>query len=60
MVFTNRNVDDDLDAYDALVALGYRTVPVTLVGDTAIVGFRPEALAAALSAWPPAGGRAAP
>lgn len=60
MPFTDRNVDDDLDAYDALVALGYRTVPVTLVGDTAVVGFRPEALEAALSAWPPAGGPAAP
>lgn len=55
MAFTARNVDDDLDAYHALVALGYRTVPVTVVGDTAVVGFRPEALAAALSAAPPAG-----
>lgn len=60
MAFTVRNVDDDLDAYHALVALGYRSVPVTLVGATAVVGFRPEALAAALSAAPPAGGPAAP
>jgi glutaredoxin len=47
--FTVRNVDDDLDAYDALVALGYRTVPVTVAGARTIVGYRPDQLAAALT-----------
>jgi microcystin degradation protein MlrC len=45
-----RNVDDDLDAYDALVALGYRTVPVTVAGTRTIVGYRPDQLAAARQA----------
>lgn len=49
MPFTVRNVDDDLDAYDALVALGYRTVPVTVAGTRTIVGYRPDQLAAALT-----------
>lgn len=44
--FTVRNVDDDLDAYDALLALGYRTVPVTVAGAFTIVGYRPDELAA--------------
>lgn len=44
--FTVRNVDDDLDAYDALLALGYRTVPVTVAGALTIVGYRPDELAA--------------
>lgn len=48
--YTVRNVDEDLGAYDHLIALGFRTVPVTLVGDTAIVGFDAEALGAAISA----------
>lgn len=48
--FTVLEVDEDLDAYDRLTTLGFRTVPVTLVGETAIVGFDREALAAALDA----------
>jgi glutaredoxin len=46
--FTVLNVDEDLDAYDRLIALGYRTVPVTLVGDASVAGFDPAALAALL------------
>lgn len=46
MPFTVRNVDDDLDAYDDLVALGFRTVPVTVAGPRTIVGYRPDELAA--------------
>lgn len=46
--YTVHDVDQDLDAYDRLIALGFRTVPVTLVGGTSIVGFDAEALAAAL------------
>lgn len=46
MPFTVKNVDDDLDAYDALVSLGYRTVPVTIAGGRTVVGYRPDELAA--------------
>jgi glutaredoxin len=47
--FVVRNVDDDLSAYDELMARGFRTVPVTLIGDEALIGYQPEALAAAIS-----------
>lgn len=46
MPFAVRNVDDDLDAYDELLSLGYRTVPVTIAGAVAIVGYRLDQLAA--------------
>jgi glutaredoxin len=48
--FTVRLIDEDVKAYDDLLALGYRTVPVTVIGDTAIKGFDPEALTKALEA----------
>jgi glutaredoxin len=47
--FTELNVDEDLDAYHRLLALGYRTVPVTVVGDASVAGFNPTALAALLA-----------
>lgn len=49
MPFVVRNVDVDLEAYDDLVALGYRTVPVTVAGAATVVGYRPEALADAIT-----------
>lgn len=48
--FVERQVDEDGSAYDALLALGYRTVPVTIVGEVPVVGYDPEALATALAA----------
>lgn len=42
------NVDEDAGAYDALIALKWRTVPVTLVGGRAIKGYDPAALQRAL------------
>jgi glutaredoxin len=48
--FTVRSTDDDPQAYDDLVALGYRTVPVTVIGDVIVRGFDAEALAKALAA----------
>jgi glutaredoxin len=48
--FTVRVVDEDDRAYDDLLALGYRTVPVTVIGDNVVVGFDAEALAKALEA----------
>ncbi len=47
-------------AYDALLALGFRTVPLTVIGDRAVAGFKPEALAEALSARPGGSDPAAP
>ena len=47
--FLDRNVEEDPSAYDELIALGWRTIPVTVIGDTTIKGFDPQKLAAALS-----------
>ena len=47
--FTERVVDEDDAAYDELLALGHRTVPVTLVDSTVIAGFDAEALRTALA-----------
>jgi glutaredoxin len=49
-VFTVMNVDEDDRAYDALIARGLRTVPVTVVGDQVIRGYDPAALEQALAA----------
>jgi glutaredoxin len=48
--FTVMNVDEDDRAYDALIARGLRTVPVTVVGDQVIRGYDPAALEQALAA----------
>ena len=47
--FTAKNVDEDGRAYDELIARGFRTVPVTFIGDRAIKGFDPVALTRALA-----------
>ena len=49
--FTARNVDEDDSAYDELIARGYRTVPVTILGDQAVKGFDVPALTAAVAKW---------
>jgi glutaredoxin len=49
--FTAYNVDEDEAAYDALIARGLRTVPVTVIGDHALKGFDPAALASAIAEW---------
>ncbi len=48
--FTVMNVDEDDRAYDALLARGLRTVPVTIIGDRVIRGYDPAALEQALAA----------
>jgi glutaredoxin len=45
-----RLVDEDDAAYDELLELGYRSVPVTVIGNTTIAGYDPERLAKALEA----------
>jgi glutaredoxin len=42
-------VDEDDLAYDELLKLGYRTVPVTVIGEHVVLGFDQEGLAKALS-----------
>jgi glutaredoxin len=49
--FTAHNVDEDEAAYDALIALGLRTIPVTVIGDRIVRGFDPAALESAVDAW---------
>jgi len=50
--FEIRNVETDLAAYRDLLERGFRSVPVTLVGDdpspAAVVGFKEHALKTAL------------
>jgi glutaredoxin len=48
--FTARNVEEDDLAYEALLALGFRVVPVTVVDGRPIKGFDEPALRAALAA----------
>lgn len=50
--FTVRDVDEDDSAYRELIALGFRSVPVTVIGPERITvkGFDPQALNAALEA----------
>lgn len=51
--FTVRNVEDDDSAYEALLALGFRAVPVTTVNGRSIKGFDEPALRAALAGVQP-------
>jgi glutaredoxin len=48
--FEVRNIEDDDAAYDELMKLGARSVPVTIVDGTMITGFDQARLRAALSA----------
>ena len=46
--FNIRNVDDDDAAYRDLLALGFRTIPVTVIGGRHVKGFDEAALRSAL------------
>jgi hypothetical protein len=48
--FEVKSVEEDHDAYTALLALGVRTVPLTIIGTERIKGFDPAALRRALEA----------
>jgi glutaredoxin len=37
--FTARNIEEDHDAYSELLALGFRSIPVTVVDGQPIKGF---------------------
>ena len=45
-----KNVEEDDSAYDELVARGFRSVPVTIIGGQAIRGFDADALRKAVAA----------
>jgi glutaredoxin-like protein NrdH len=49
--FTAYNVDEDEGAYDDLLARGWRTVPVTIIGERVLKGFNPVELADAIAEW---------
>ncbi len=49
--FTAYNVDEDEGAYDDLLARGWRTVPVTIVGERVLKGFNPVELKDAIAEW---------
>jgi hypothetical protein len=46
--FVERNVDLEDAAYDDLIARGWRTVPMTIMGDAAVRGFDESGLRALL------------
>ncbi len=55
--FTDKNIEEDEQAYSDLLARGFRAVPVTIVGDQpGVVGFDErklrEALKASAGPWP--------
>lgn len=46
--FTERNIREDPAALDDLAQLGYQSVPVTVIGETAIDGLEMDDIKAAL------------
>jgi glutaredoxin len=48
--FESRNIEEDEAAYDELMALGARAVPVTVIDNDVIIGFDQARLRAALAA----------
>ncbi len=55
--FETKNIEEDDAAYDELMKLGARSVPVTIIGDRVVTGFDQARLRAALTA---AGGESSP
>ena len=49
VAFTAKNVDEDDRAYDELIARGFRTVPLTIIGERAVKGYDPAALKSAIA-----------
>ena len=55
--FETKNIEEDDAAYDELMKLGARSVPVTVIGGTVVTGFDQVRLREALTA---AGGGSSP
>jgi glutaredoxin len=53
--FTEYNVSLDRDAVKRLIGMGFRTTPVTVIGEERIVGYSPPKLESALQAVEAAG-----
>ena len=49
VAFTAKNVDEDDRAYDELIARGFRTVPLTIIGERVVKGYDPAALKSAIA-----------
>ena len=49
VAFTAKNVDEDDRAYEELVARGFRTVPLTIIGDRVVKGYDPVVLKSAIA-----------
>lgn len=45
-----RNISEDVEARQAVIDMGHRTTPVTLIGEHKVVGFNQKALEEALAA----------
>ena len=48
--FADYNISTDREALKNLVGMGYRTTPVTVIGDSKVVGYSPAKLDEALAA----------
>ncbi len=48
--FTEYNVSTDREALKRLVDMGYRTTPVTVIGDERLIGYSPSSIDEALAA----------
>ena len=48
--FTERNVSEDREALKNLVGMGFRTTPVTVIGESRVVGYSTAKLDEALAA----------
>ena len=48
--FQTKNIEDDDSAYDELMALGARAVPVTVIDKQVVIGYDQARLRAALAA----------
>jgi glutaredoxin len=46
--FTEHNVSKSVDSLKSLVKMGFRTTPVTIIGEEKVVGYSPAKLAEAL------------
>jgi len=46
--FTEHNVSTDRKALDSLLEMGYRTTPITVIGEEKVVGYSPSGLDTAL------------
>ena len=50
IAFTERNISEDRDALKSLLGMGFRTTPLTVIGDERIVGYSTVKIDAALAA----------